>query len=78
MVHTAVYYEIVDKERELVNDSVVFLVKEVSKFTFELQVLNATGFVILKKELDPRLIYEVNTDLGYIKWLQSKETYNVV
>jgi len=32
MVHSAAYYEIVDKERKLVNGSVVFALKEVGKF----------------------------------------------
>lgn len=32
----------------------------------------------MRKELTPSLIYEINTDLGYIKWLQIKEGYKVV
>lgn len=48
----------------------VFVLKEVNKFQFEFQLLNASGFTFLRKELTPGLIYEVNTDLGYIKWMQ--------
>lgn len=32
----------------------------------------------MRKELTPGLIYEINTDLGYIKWMQLKEGYKVV
>lgn len=78
MVHSAVLYEIVDKQRELINDSVIFVLKESGKFNFQFLILNATGYVVLKKQLDPTLIYEINTDLGYIKWLHSKEDYKVI
>lgn len=78
MVHSAIYYEIVDKERHLVNDAVVFVLKEVGKFNFEIHLLNATGFLILKKELTPGLIYEINVDQGYFKWLHLRQEYKVV
>ena len=34
MVHTASYFEIIDKKRELIKDSVVFVLKETGKFNF--------------------------------------------
>lgn len=54
------------------------MLKEVGKFEYEFQIINATGFAVLKKELTPGLIYEINTDLAYIKWLHMKEDYKVV
>jgi hypothetical protein len=32
MVHSASYYEIVDKERKLIKENIVFVLKEVGKF----------------------------------------------
>lgn len=54
------------------------VIKETGKFSFEVQVLNATGFVILRKELSHSLIYEINTEQAYFKWLQKVEGYQVV
>jgi hypothetical protein len=57
MFHVSSYFEIVDKERKLVKDNIVFVLKEVAKFEFEFQLINAAGFTFLKKELTPSLIY---------------------
>jgi hypothetical protein len=54
------------------------VLKKIGNFEFEFQLLNATGFAILRKELNPDLIYEVNTELSCIKWLHSVEGYKVV
>ena len=51
MVHSASYFEIVDKERKLVKDNIVFVLKEVAKFEFEFQLINAAGFTFLKNGL---------------------------
>lgn len=32
MVHSASYYEIADKERKLIKENIVFVLKEVGKF----------------------------------------------
>jgi hypothetical protein len=68
----------VDREKKMVQELVVFILKRVGSFEFEFQVLNAAGFTILKKELTPSLIYEINTDLGYMKWLNLQEGYKVI
>lgn len=78
MVFSGEQYEIVGKERKLVKDSVVFVLKNIEKFVYEFQLINATGFTYLRKELTPGLIYEVNTDLAYIKWLHVSEGYKIV
>jgi hypothetical protein len=57
---------------------VVFVLKKMGNFEFEFQLLNAAGFSILRKDLNPDLLYEVNTDLGYVKWMQDKAPYRVV
>ena len=49
MVHTAIEYEIVDKERVLVNEAVVFVLKNVDKFAYEFQLINSTGYTYLRK-----------------------------
>ena len=49
MVHSPVYYEHCNGQKKITNDCVIFVVKETGKFLFEIQVLSASGYVILKK-----------------------------
>lgn len=73
MVHSASLYEIVDKERSLINEAVVFVIHQSDKFLYEFQIVNATGFAFLKKTINSSLVYEVNTNNGYLKWLHLPE-----
>ena len=69
MVHSASIYETVDKQRSLTNQAVVFTIRKADKFLYEFNLINATGYSFLKKQISSSLVYEVNINGGYLKWL---------
>lgn len=45
---------------------------------YEVHLINGAGYTYLKKELTPLLVYEINTEIGYFRWLHDKESYTIV
>jgi hypothetical protein len=69
MVHTCSYYEVELRERKVILETAIFVLKSFPDFQYEFQIINATGYVALKKIIDSGLNYEINVDLGYIRWI---------
>lgn len=49
MVHTAQLYQIINDQRIILKDNVVFTLKSSGNFSYEFNVINATGYAFLKK-----------------------------
>lgn len=60
MVHSCSLYEVELRERKLVNENMVFVLKAYPNFEYEFQLINATGYVFLRKNVDSSLNYEIN------------------
>ena len=73
MVNSASLYQIYNKKRDLINEAVVFAIKQKSKFNYEIHVINATGYTFLKQSIIPELSYDVNIDRAFLKWFKVGE-----
>ena len=54
-------------------DPIICVLKERAPFDFEIQLFNQTGFLFKRKALTSDLTYDVNTDEGYLRWLDIDE-----
>jgi hypothetical protein len=43
--------------------------KSYPDYEYEFQIINATGYVAVKKNVDSGLNYEINVEKGYIRWI---------
>ena len=45
-----------------------------------MQLINATGYCFKQKQIDPALVYEINYNESYLKWLhiQTKEKSKII
>ena len=57
MVHTCSVFHVMLKERRLVQEYAVFVLKSYPDFEFEFQLVNAAGFAFQKKVIDSGLNY---------------------
>lgn len=69
MVHTCSLFHVQLKERKLIQEYAIFVLKAYPNFEYEFHIINATGFTFLKKSVDLGLNYEINLDNGYIRWI---------
>lgn len=54
------------------------MLKSYPDFNYEFQVVNATGFAVLIKQVDIDLVNNVNTSEGYIKWMDFEHDCRIV
>ena len=73
VVFSGACYEIIDKEKKLVYDPVIIVIRAKGGFDYEIQLSNESGYLFLRKVIHSGLTYEVNTDEGYVRWLQIDE-----
>lgn len=78
MVHTCSVYNILLKERKIVQEYAVFVLKAFPNFQYEFHIINATGYTILKKLVDAGLNYEINLDHGYIRWIDVEKECEII
>lgn len=69
MVHTCSYYQVELRERKLILESAIFVLKSYPDYEYEFQIINGTGYSVVKKTVDAGLNYEINVEKGYIRWI---------
>ena len=69
MVHTCSLYHVQLRERKLVQEYAVFVLKAYPDYEYAFHIINATGFAFEKKVVDSGLNYEINLEHGYIRWI---------
>ncbi len=57
MVHTCSYYQVELRERKLILETAIFVLKTYPDYECEFQVINGTGYVVVKKAVDAGLNY---------------------
>lgn len=57
MVHTCSYFQVELRERKLILETAIFVLKTYPDYQYEFQVINATGYVVVKKMIDSGLNY---------------------
>lgn len=60
MVHTCSLFHVQLRERKLIQEYAIFVLKAYPDFEYEFHLINATGFTFLKKTVDLGLNYEIN------------------
>lgn len=69
MVHTCSLYHVALKERTLVQEYAIFVLKSYPNYEYEFNIVNATGYTFYKKTVDTSLNYEINLQFGYVRWI---------
>ena len=59
-------------------ETAIFVLKSYPDYEYEFQVINATGYSVLKKTIDSGLNYEINVEKGYIRWIDVDNDCRIV
>lgn len=78
MVHTCSCYSIQQRERNLINEHAIFVLKTYPDFAYEFQLINFSGFAFLRKTIEQGLNYEINIDKGYIRYIDTQNDCRIV
>ena len=69
MVHTCSLYHVYQRERKLIQEYAIFVLKSFPNYEYEFTLVNATGYTFYKRQVDSSLNYEINIQQGYIRWI---------
>ena len=78
MVHTCSLYNVHKRERKIVQEYAIFVLKSFPNYGYEFHLINATGYTFLKKVVDTGLNYEINLEYGYIRWIDLDQDCMIV